>query len=138
MIVKIRKGFTLLEVMIVVIIIGVLASLAMPRFFSTVEYARGVEAMYAIATIRGSMERCYMMRVSYTGPCANFTSLDVENPGFTPGSHFTYSVTPADTAYTIIATRNTRAGGDGFSELWLNFDGSSVFRGGTGNFGAVQ
>ena len=138
MILKLRKGFTLLEVMIVIIIIGVLASLAMPRFFSTIEYARGVEAMFAISTIRQSMERCYLMRVSYTGPCADFTTLDVEDPSLTPGSHFTYEIDSADIAYTIIATRNTREGGDGLDTLWLNFDGASVFRGGTGAFGAVQ
>ncbi len=133
-----HKGFTLLEVMIVIIIIGVLASLAMPRFFSTIEYARGVEAMYAIATIRQSMERCYLMRVSFTGPCSDFTTLDVEDPSLTPGSHFTYLIDSADIAYTITATRNTINGGDGFSTMWLNFDGSAVTRGGTDNFGAVQ
>ncbi len=135
---KNRSGFTLLEVIIVIIIVGVLASLALPRFFSTVEYSRATEAMQAIATVRQSMERCYLMRVSYTGPCAVFASLDVEDPNTTPNSHFNYAITSAATAYTITATRNTRDGGGGTGTVWLMFSGTVVTRGGTGPFGAVQ
>ena len=42
---KRKKGVTLLEIIIVVIIIGVLASLALPRLFSTVEFSRSAEAI---------------------------------------------------------------------------------------------
>ena len=135
---KNRSGFTLLEVIIVIIIVGVLASLALPRFFSTVEYSRATEALQAIATIRQSMERCYLMRVSYTGPCSAFGSLDVEDPNTTPNSHFNYALTGAATAYTIVATRNTRDGGGGTGTVYLLFTGSAVTRGGTGPFGAIQ
>jgi len=37
-----NKGFTLLEIIIVIIILGVMAGLAMPRFIRTVEYARAM------------------------------------------------------------------------------------------------
>ena len=135
---KKRGGFTLLEVIIVIIIVGVLASLALPRFFSTVEYSRATEAMQAIATVRQSMERCYLMRVSYTGPCATFGNLDVEDPNTTPASHFTYAITSAATSYTVTATRNTRDGGNTASTVFLNFTGTAINKGGTGAFGAVQ
>ena len=135
---KNRSGFTLLEVIIVIIIVGVLASLALPRFFSTIEYSRGSEAMQSIATVRQSMERCYLMRVSYTGPCASFANLDVENPNTAPNAHFTYAITSAATAYTIIATRTTLEGGSTTGTVWLNFTGTGISRGGTGAFGAVQ
>ena len=133
-----RSGFTLLEVIIVIIIVGVLASLALPRFFSTVEYSKGTEALQALATVRQSMERCYMMRISYSGPCANFNNLYVENPTNTPNAHFTYAINGGVTAYTITSTRNTRDGGDGTSTVILTFNGTTVTRTGSGSYGAVN
>ena len=107
---KRKKGFTLLEIIIVVIIVGVLASLALPRLFSTVEYSRSTEALASIGSIRGSMERCALKSGtgSYTS-CTSFaTQLDIADPGAEAGHHFTYGITAnGATGYTIIATRGT-------------------------------
>ena len=54
-----KKGFTLLELIIVIVIVGVLASLALPKLFSVIVGARSTEAIATIATIRSAMERCY-------------------------------------------------------------------------------
>ena len=132
-----ESGFTLLEVIIVIIIIGVLASLALPRFFSTVEYSRGSEAMNALSVVRQSVERCYMMRSSYTN-CNAFGTLDVENPGNSPNAHFSYAIVSAAQAYTITASRNTLEGGNPSSYIDLTFNGTTVTRSGFGAFGAVQ
>ena len=64
---KNKSGFTLLEIMIVVIIVGVLAALALPRLFGTIEYSRSTEAFSAFASIRSSMERCYLEHRDFTG-----------------------------------------------------------------------
>ena len=130
-----QKGFTLLEVIIVIIIIGVLASLALPRFFSTIEYARGVEGMLSLASVRQSVERCYMMRRDYTN--CNFPLLDMEDPATSPGAHFTYSILGEVNGYTITAIRNTRDGGTG-GTISVIFDGTNISRTGTGPFGAIQ
>ncbi len=57
---KNRSGFTLLEIIIVIIIVGVLASLALPRFFNTIEYARSTEALNMIGTLKRGADRCAM------------------------------------------------------------------------------
>lgn len=135
---KNKGGFTLLEVIIVIIIVGVLASLALPRFFSTVEYSRATEAMQSLATVRQSVERCYLMRSNYTN-CGTFGVLDVDDPGLSPGAHFTYAFSGmgAD-AYVITATRNTLDGGVATSTVALTYNGTTITRSGTGAFGAIQ
>ena len=42
------KGFTLIEVLTTVVIIGVLASIAMPMYMRAVERSRATEAMAAV------------------------------------------------------------------------------------------
>jgi prepilin-type N-terminal cleavage/methylation domain-containing protein len=131
-----RSGFTLLEVIIVIIIVGVLASLALPRFFSTVEYSRATEAMQSIASTRQSIERCYLMTSNYSN-CNNFATLDLDDPGTSPNNHFTYAISSGANTYRITATRNTRDGGNGGTVV-LNFNGTDITRSGTGPFGAIQ
>ena len=134
-----KSGFTLLEIIIVIIIVGVLASLALPRFFSTVEFSKSTEALNAIGVLRGSIERCYVASAGTYVGCA-LASLDVEDPSATPGTRFAYSmpgVTTA-TAYTIMATRNVSDGGDGVSTISLTQLLGVVTRSGTGKFVGIK
>ena len=83
-----KSGFTLLEIIIVIIIIGVLASLALPRFFNTIEYSKAQEALTALSMLRRSMERCYMFDNSYSACLIG--GLDVDDPETT---EFDYTIT---------------------------------------------
>ncbi len=103
-----KSGFTLLEIIIVVIIIGVLASLALPRFFKMVEYSRSAEALNSITAIRGAVERCEL-RLGLAN-CNSFANLALENPTTAPNSHWTFTIavnSPNTGSYQITATRNT-------------------------------
>jgi len=59
-----KKGFTLLELMIVVIIVAVLASLAMPRFIDARNRAITAEAYNMLGAIRSSQMRYYLQNSS--------------------------------------------------------------------------
>ncbi len=54
-----RKGFTLLELLMVVIIIGILVSIALPQFVKTTERSRAAQMLPLLATIRGAEIRYY-------------------------------------------------------------------------------
>lgn len=134
-----KKGFTLLEIIIVVIIVGVLASLALPKLFATVEFSRSSEALNSFTTIRSSIERCNLMAGEDFTTCNVFANLDVVQPGDSVGAHFTYTMTTGLATYSIVATRNsldtTTASGD---FIWLENDDTDIEKGGSGAYQGIQ
>ncbi len=143
------KGFTLLELVIVIIIIGVLTSLALPRLFGVVESARSAEALSMMASIRRTVEICYLQKDSWqdcvAGPLLFLTEgygfperLGIPYPGEAPNSHFEYQVfwTLNPPGYVIKAARNTRDGGAaGFTDqIHMNVLGSDIGYCGSGAF----
>lgn len=141
-----KSGFTLLEIIIVIIIVGVLASLALPRFFNTINFSRATEALNAMAVVKRAADRCAMMAGAITGTadytdCVLFTDLGIDNPGSAPGSNYTYTISAfADPDWQMIATSNV-AGSAG-DQIQLDYTtsgaGAGVARSGTGDFSGIQ
>jgi type IV pilus assembly protein PilE len=131
-----NSGFTLLELIIVIVIIGILASIAMPRFFRTAERSRAVEALSMLGSIRTAMQRYYAANGAYTG--ATLDNLDIDNPNnatLYPNALFSYTLAvPTGTTFTATATRNSVKGGDGTSTITINQDGNIT---GTGVFTGI-
>ena len=75
-----RKGFTLLELVIVVIIVAVLAGLGIPQFIRTVERAKAAEGVSTLGTLRSSQLRYYAEYNVYTTTCGQ---LDTDAPAST-------------------------------------------------------
>ena len=53
------KGFTLIELMIVVAIIGILAAIAIPRFANLIDRAREARTQGNLGSVRSAMAICY-------------------------------------------------------------------------------
>lgn len=60
-----QLGFTLLEMMIVVAIIGILAAIAMPNYQNHVTRTLRIDAQSALVSFASAMERMYTERGSY-------------------------------------------------------------------------
>jgi type IV pilus assembly protein PilE len=95
------KGFTLIELMIVVAIVGILAAIAIPAYSDYVKRGNLPEAQAALAAQRVKMEQYFQDTRTYVGACAAGTVAPL--PAAT--SHFTFACSnlAADT-YTITAT----------------------------------
>jgi type IV pilus assembly protein PilE len=105
-------GFTLIEVMIVVAIIGILSAIAVPAYGDYVKRGKIVEAVSALSDMRIKMEQYFQDNRSYAGACVAGTVAPL--PPAT--ANFTFSCTPAPdaTTYTIVATGVTTSNMNGF------------------------
>lgn len=145
---RILTGFTLLELIIVIIIVGVLASLAMPRFFRMVERSRSVEALTIFTQIKGNIERCYVMSGGTAGfcPCVMpligdvWERIGMEDPDTNPASHFRYIVQSCTmTGYSMFATRNTYDGGTvGMGGFTMTYDNTGTAIAGWGVYEGLE
>ena len=92
------RGFTLIELMIVVAVVAILASIAIPSYQDQVRKSRRADALRVIGEIRMAQERWRADQPSY-GSLA-----DVGNPG-AGSAHYAFTVTNnTATTYTITAT----------------------------------
>ena len=63
-----RSGFTLIEIMITIMIVGILATAGTPLLASTLDRARNTEAQAALGSIRRAMRIHYIEYGTYKDP----------------------------------------------------------------------
>jgi prepilin-type N-terminal cleavage/methylation domain-containing protein len=116
---KNNKGFTLIELMIVVVIIGILAALAIPRFMTASTKSKTGEAQLILKQIY-TMERSYKQQ--YDTYHADLVTIGVELPD---AANRRYDFAIVATATTFTATATGQLDDDATEDTWtMDQDGT--------------
>jgi len=122
-----RKGFTLLELLIVVIVIGILATIAIPQFLTSLEKARVGKAKNALGLIshalkmhRAEYDSYVNATIGVNGTLHNYIDLHQVDADDDWG----YAITNASaTTFIVTATKNA-TGAYGGEAITLDENGT--------------
>ena len=107
---KQSRGFTLVELLVVVAVIGILAAIAVPQYSDHVMRSKIAEATATLSEHRVRMEQYFQDNRTYVGACAAGTVAPTPT-----GRYFTYACSNlAATTYTVTATGVASQGMNGF------------------------
>ena len=121
---KNNRGFTLIELMIVIAIIGVLAAVGYPAYTSSVKKGNRADGIGGLLSLAGRMEEFYMNADTYVGAAvANTTS---------PDGLYTMSIT-TQTAFGYTLTATPVGADTACGNLILNSLGQKTDSAGSGN-----
>lgn len=128
-----QKAFTLVELLIVVVIIGIMASLAIPRFTGQTEKARVAEAVNILSAMRRGQEvffneNGFYLEISITGlpPVQNVDTSKWSQIGMSPpvSSFWVFGTSSAGTATAArVGTRPNEC--RAFDRITLTFNPAS-------------
>lgn len=124
---RIPRGFSLIEVMVVVLIIGVIAAIALPSYNEHVRKTRRMAGGACAMAVAQQMERFYTANLTYEGIVANTASCQDNALNF-----YDIEVESAATTYTVSAIPARNHAGDACGTLSVNQAGTQAATGTAG------
>lgn len=112
------RGFTLVELMIVIAIVAILTAIAVPIYTSQVEKSRRADAVSELLATAQELERCYTRANSYSG-CVT-SPFDTDNGYY----EITVTIGGSGTTYDLKATAQGSQSGDACSPFELDHLGN--------------
>ena len=99
------RGVTLIELMIVIVVVAVLASIAVPNYRQYVLRTHRTEAKAAVLSVAAAQEKFYLQNNTYTDALTDAPPAGLGIAATTRNGYYTIAVAGANaTTYTVTAT----------------------------------
>jgi prepilin-type N-terminal cleavage/methylation domain-containing protein len=118
-----RKGFSLVELSVVVIIIGVLAAFGVPRLLQSVERSKASESFKYLASVRAAQERYQARQGTYADDLTKLDLVQTAPTYFTVGTVGAVGSGSLENTWQLTLTRAGSSGGYGSYTVTFNHDG---------------
>jgi type IV pilus assembly protein PilE len=99
------RGFTLIEVMVVIVIVGVLALMFIPNMQDPVERSRSKTAAFSLQAIYSAQKRYFLSERKYYNLSNDIVSINRNLFLNINNTFFSYNIKPAGSGYLATAVR---------------------------------
>lgn len=128
-----QRGLTLVELMVVVAVMAIIATIAYPLYTNQVQKSRRADAKIAVETVAMAQERFYTINGSYSASLGSLqVSTDIQG-GDSDQGYYTIATTGGQ-AFAVTATRSAtgQQQGDGCTSFTINQAGQKTSNPATG------
>ena len=117
-----QRGFTLVELLIVIVIVGILSAVALPQFFSQTKKAAATEGTQQASSIAKQAAAYYLENGAIASDKAHTECTAYAGTIKTDNTNFTYACSGTKTAFVVTATG--KKGNDNTEGVTVEFTGN--------------
>ena len=126
---RVRRGFTLIELVVVVLVMGILAAVAAPKMFDTASTAKTNSTRQSLVVVRDAIELYKAQNGTYPGQTGTGTALATDLKPFLKGPFPKVAIAgvPGDASVKYETDGNGTGTADGTKDwIYDKLDGSFV------------
>jgi len=116
-----QKAFTMVELVFVIVVIGILSAIALPRFSSTADEAYITKAQSSLASVRAALATERQRRI-LRGDTTDITDLSLSSAGAATSNAFDHFSADGDGVYTEVLMYSVKKCNGALRACWHKVD----------------